>query len=209
MLPLFTSLNNLCHQLVSEFDLIPAERKAQLDELAVYFSDKYEKDITPKATVICTHNSRRSHMGQLWISVAAAYFNLPTVETYSGGTAITAFNPRAIKALQDLGFEITSKDSIAKNPVYQIKWKDKMAPYLAFSKCYDDAPNPSEDFAAIMVCTSADEGCPLVAGCDFRLALPFDDPKAFDDTPLAAAKYEERCREIGREILYVFSEIKK
>ena len=84
-----------------------------------------------------------------------------------------------------------------------------MAPYLAFSKCYDDAPNPSEDFAAIMVCTSADEGCPLVAGCDFRLALPFDDPKAFDDTPLAAAKYEERCREIGREILYVFSEIKK
>jgi len=46
-------------------------------------------------------------MGQLWISVAAAYYGLPKVDTFSGGTAITAFNPRAVKALQDLGFEIT------------------------------------------------------------------------------------------------------
>ncbi len=206
---IFPDLKNECDHLTSEFKLIPTERKTQLDKLANYFSEKYKNGVTPSATVICTHNSRRSHMGQLWISVAAAYYGLPTVKTFSGGTAITAFNPRAVKALQDLGFDVTTADASIENPVYQVRWNQEMTPYPAFSKRYDDPPNPSEGFAAIMVCTSADEGCPLVAGCDFRIALPFDDPKAFDDTPLASAKYEERSRDIGREFLYVFSQVKK
>lgn len=204
----FPALKNLCDQLTTEFELIPTTRKTQLDKLAGYFSEKYKNGAVPKATVICTHNSRRSHIGQLWISVAAAYYDLPKVETFSGGTAITAFNPRAVKALQELGFEVTTENNQAENPVYQVRWNDGMPPYAAFSKRYDDPPNPLENFAAIMVCTSADEGCPLVAGCDFRMVLPFDDPKAFDDTPLAAAKYEERARDIGREFLYVFGQCK-
>jgi arsenate reductase len=56
-----------------------------------------------------------------------------------------------------------------------------------------------------MTCTHADENCPLVAGADVRISLPYDDPKAFDNTPLEAAKYTERVHEIGREILYAFS----
>jgi len=204
---LFPALQKLSDQLSSQFDLIPTDRKAQLDKLASYFSKKYQISQIPKVTVICTHNSRRSHMGQLWISVAAAYYGLPEVDTFSGGTAITAFHPRAIKALRVLGFEIITEDAI--NPAHQVRWNPVMTPYPAFSKRYDDPPNPSEDFAAIMVCTSADEGCPLVPGCDFRIALPFDDPKAFDDTPLAAAKYEERGRDIGREFLYIFAQVKK
>lgn len=204
---IFPPLKDLCDQLSAEFDQISEERKEQLNKIGVYFSNKYKNGHTPKATVICTHNSRRSHMGQLWISVAAAYYGLPAVDTYSGGTAITAFNPRAVNALQVLGFDISTKEPKADNPVYQVRWNEEMTPYSAFSKCYDDSPNPSADFAAIMVCTSADKGCPLVPGCDFRLALPFNDPKAFDDTPLAAKKYEERGRDIGREFLYVFSKV--
>ena len=206
--PIFISLQKLCDQLVSEFESIPSERKAKLDSLSDYFAKKYQQEETPQATVICTHNSRRSHMGQLWLNVAAAYYDLPDVETFSGGTAITAFNPRAVKALQDLGFHISTEDPTQDNPVYHVRWNDTMTPYPAFSKRYDDPPKPAENFAAIMVCTSADEGCPIVHGSDFRLALPFNDPKAFDDTPLAAAKYEERSRDIGRECLYVFSRIK-
>ena len=204
---IYAPLLELCSTLVGEANLIPTERKEKLNELVHYFSDKYQKGLTPKATVICTHNSRRSHMGQLWLSVAGAYFNLPPLETYSGGTDITAFNPRAVQALKKVGFEIAAKDPTIDNPVYQIRWKKEMDPYAAFSKKYDDTPNPKEDFAAIMVCSSADQGCPFVSGSDLRLALPFDDPKAFDETPLEAAKYEERCRDIGREILYVFSQV--
>ena len=58
-----------------------------------------------------------------------------------------------------------------------------------------------------MVCNSADQGCPIVSGCDFRLSLPYEDPKAYDDTDLESIKYAERCRQIGREMLFVLSEI--
>jgi len=111
--------------------------------------------------------------------------------------------------LKKLGFTISSETyKTPTNPIYNIKWQETGSPYQAFSKKYDSAPNPTADFGAIMVCTSADVGCPIIAGADFRLALPFDDPKAFDDTPLESAKYTERSLDIGREMLYVLSQVK-
>ena len=52
----------------------------------------------------------------------------------------------------------------------------------------------------------ADKQCPFVPGAALRIGLPFDDPKAFDNTPREAAMYDERCQQIARELLYVFSE---
>jgi hypothetical protein len=59
-----------------------------------------------------------------------------------------------------------------------------------------------------MVCAEANESCPIVPGADFRLGLPYQDPKAFDNTPQQNEKYDERCRQIAREMFYVFSQIK-
>jgi len=137
------------------------------------------------------------------LAVAADYFQLPDIHTFSGGTEATAFNIRAVDALRHIGFDIHTKNPDADNPNYDIQWQTNTPPYRAFSKKYDTPPNPTAQFAAIMVCTQADEGCPLVQGCDFRIALPFDDPKAFDNTPLEATKYTERAQQIGREMLFV------
>ncbi len=202
---MFQEIKSLCEELEKEFHLIEPERKKHLLALSQFFKKKFEAKETAKAIVICTHNSRRSHLGQLWLSVAAAYFGFPKIETYSGGTEATAFNPRAVTAAQKAGFKIEADDPKATNPIYSVSWNDEMNPYQAFSKKFDDAPNPTTDFAAIMVCTSADEGCPFVSGNTFRIALPYDDPKAFDDTALEAAKYTERLRQIGREVLWMFS----
>lgn len=199
---------NYCQSLEGEFDLISEERKQRLNALKDYISAKLLKNETPKLVVICTHNSRRSHIGQLWLAVGADYFGFPSIETYSGGTEATAFNIRAVKAFQRIGFQISSQDIKADNPAYEVKWTSEMQPYTAFSKKYEDAPNPNEKFAAIMVCSQADEGCPMVFGCDFRLSLPYDDPKEFDDTALEASKYNERVRQIGREMLFVLSQVK-
>ncbi|EDP96903.1 hypothetical protein U8527_01155 [Kordia algicida OT-1] len=158
--------------------------------------------------VICTHNSRRSHLGQLWLALAADYYKLPTIETFSGGTEATLFHPNAIAAVKRVGFEV-SIEAQAKNPIYNIQWKANQEPYQAFSKRFEEAPNPTQEFAAIMVCTEADEGCPFVSGTDFRIALPFEDPKAFDGTPQEEEKYDERCRQIGTEMLYVMSKVSK
>lgn len=196
------SVKNVCDSFVKEFDKIPAERKEQLQKLAAYISKKNRDGEIPRLIVICTHNSRRSHIGQLWLAVGAEYFGLPLIETYSGGTEATAFNPRSVSALKRIGFDISTTQANTQNPKYEVRWSKAMDAYIAFSKKFDDEPNPTSSFGAIMVCTEADEGCPFVPGCDFRLSLPYDDPKAFDDTALEATKYDERVLQIGREIIY-------
>lgn len=192
-----------------EFDQISETRQQHLLQLSNYFQSKYNTGKTPKAIVICTHNSRRSHLGQLWLAIAADYYGLPILETYSGGTEATAFNPRAVAALQRIGLDISTKNPNDDNPIYNIRWNDEMQPYQAFSKKYDSEPNPTKEFAAIMICTNADENCPIVLGTDFRFSLPFDDPKAFDGTNLESAKYDERCRDIAREIFFCLSQIEQ
>ena len=197
-----------CKELEQEFDLIPQERKKKLFLLSDYLSSKIEENETPRLIVICTHNSRRSHIGQIWSAVAADYFNLPEIQTFSGGTEATAFNIRAVKAFQRVGFEITTEEPNKDNTIYNILWKEGMQPYQAFSKRYEDEPNPKEGFASIMVCSRADEGCPFVSGSDFRLSLPYDDPKESDGTDLQEEVYDERVRQIGREVLFSFNQVK-
>jgi len=204
-----SEIKSLCDKLVSEFDLISKDRRDKLDKITDYLSDKFRTKETPKLIVICTHNSRRSHMGQIWLAVGAEYYNLPRIESFSGGTEATAFNVRAVNAFRNIGFDITSLDDDVHNPLYKVSWNNEMQPSEAFSKKYDAAPNPKEKFGAIMVCTEADKGCPIVSGCDFRLSLPYEDPKAYDDTELESIKYTERVTQIAREILYALSQVKK
>jgi len=204
---LYPSIQEYCQQLEENFDTISKERKSKLLTLSAYITSKYQENKTPELIVICTHNSRRSHLGQLWLPVGAEYFNLPDIKSYSGGTEATAFHPNAVNAVRRAGFKIETKQVENDNPVYNISWNETMEPYQAFSTRFDEAPNPTKDFGAIMVCTEADKGCPIVPGCDFRLALPFDDPKAFDGTDLQDAKYDERCKQIGTELFYALSQI--
>lgn len=201
------SVHSFCQELETEFNQISSERKERLSKLSGYISGKVGEGQVPKVIVICTHNSRRSHIGQLWLAVGADYFQTSEIQTFSGGTEATAFHPNAVKALRRTGFEI-SVDGNTENPVYTVNWKEEGSLYPAFSKKYEEDPNPKEKFAAVMVCSEADEGCPFVVGCDFRLALPFEDPKDFDGTEAETSGYETRVREIGREMLFVMSLVK-
>jgi arsenate reductase len=190
-------------QLTLEFDRIPAERRHALQKLTSFV----EGAPSPSLVFICTHNSRRSHIAQVWAATAAAWYNIPGVKAYSGGTEATEFNPRAINALKEIGFQIEQKTP-APNPRYSVRYSTGHPAFEVYSKKYDAPENPASNFAAVMTCTHADENCPVVTGASSRISLPYDDPKDFDGTTQEAAKYLERSREIGREILYAFSQIK-
>jgi arsenate reductase len=191
---------------VGEFDSIPQERRDQLRKLASYIRDKMKADRPARLVFICTHNSRRSQMCQLWAATAAAYFGVPHVENFSGGTEVTAFNARAVAALRRAGFGI-DEPAPTQNPRYRVRFHSAGPELECFSKVYRDASNPGSDFCAVMTCSQADKQCPIVAGASARIALPFDDPKVFDGTPQETNKYDERCRQIARELLFVFSEV--
>jgi arsenate reductase (thioredoxin) len=205
--PIYSSLQSKIKQFETEYSQIPEERMQILKQLASYVEKNLKAEEPIKLNFICTHNSRRSHISQLWAQAAAAYYGIADVQCYSGGTEATAFNPRAVKAMQDAGFHIT-KVKDGDNPFYECRFNNSANPVIAFSKTYSDPFNPDKNFAAIMTCSHADEHCPLVIGASARIAITYDDPKEFDGTPLETQKYAERVHQIGREIFYAFSQVK-
>lgn len=205
---LINTVETTVNELTKEFDIIPSERKKTLSELTDFIERKVTNGQPVYLNFICTHNSRRSHLSQIWAQTAAHYYGIPNVFCFSGGTEATAFDPRAVKAMREAGFSIDVKKE-GDNPVYEVLFSKAAPGITAFSKKYDDPFNHNRDFAAIMTCSHADENCPLVSGATKRIALTYDDPKDFDGTDLESAKYAERVRQIGREILFAFSNIKK
>jgi len=186
---------------------ISAHRKKLLQLLIDYIQEKYNSKTEISLNFICTHNSRRSHLSQVWAQALANYFKIPNVFSYSGGTEATALFPMAAKTLENNGFEIYTIAE-GNNPIYAIKYSQNSPAIIGFSKTFDNAFNPNSNFAAIMTCSSADEGCPFIPGA-VRIPLTFEDPKAFDNTPLQQEKYMERSLQIASELKYVFSAIKK
>ena len=203
---LLSSLQSTVTRLIEEFDDIPSERKETLKALTQFVQNGIDRKQPIYLNFICTHNSRRSHLSQIWAQAAAYFYGVPCVLCFSGGTEATAFNPRAVNAMRNAGFTI-SKTSEGENPVYDVKYSQDSPAIKAFSKKYDDPFNHNKDFAAVMTCSHADENCPIVFGAVVRIPLRYDDPKNFDDTRQEAAKYAERVEQIGREILFAFSQV--
>ncbi|WP_409416810.1 protein-tyrosine-phosphatase [Flavobacterium sp. PS2] len=191
-----------------DFKSIPNERKNALLPLIVYIQDRVNTLQEIRLVFICTHNSRRSHLAQVWAQAAAAYFDIKNVSSYSGGTEATALYPMVVKTLEKSGFKIEAI-SEGENPVYSIKFASNEHPIIGFSKSFDASFNPVSKFAAIMTCSQADGDCPFIAGAEKRIPITYEDPKAFDNTPLQLEKYQERSLQIATEMFYVFSLIKK
>jgi protein-tyrosine phosphatase/arsenate reductase len=204
MIPL---IKTFCDNLTKEFETIPDNRKEILAKITEYIATKMKENKPINLVYICTHNSRRSHFGQVWAHVAASYYGIKNVSTFSGGTEATAFNSNAINSLKRIGFNIKAIDT-DKNTTYRVFHDDKESPSVCFSKTYDAATNPQKEFAAIMTCSDAEENCPFIPGVELRIATTYDDPKAFDNTPQQDAKYDERCKQIALETLYAFSLVK-
>ena len=202
---MYSKIRHYLQEAAAFFSDIPAERRKLLDGLAEKTREEYQLGKTARLTFICTHNSRRSHFGQVWAAVAAQYFGIPNIETYSGGTEVTAFNPRAVAALERVGFEVET--TAGENPRYRLYFAENVEPLICFSKKYDDPINPQKNFFAIMTCSEADDNCPFIPGAVYRFPLTYQDPKEADDTPQETERYDERCRQIAIEMLYLMQQL--
>ena len=186
---------------------VSTARKNTLQLLIDYIQSKVDSKQDIYLNFICTHNSRRSHLSQVWAQVLAHYFNIKNVFCYSGGTEATALFPMAAKTLENTGFDIQTMAD-GSNPIYAIKYSDNEHPIIGYSKKFDSDFNPRSDFAAILTCSSADQDCPFIAGAEVRIPITFEDPKAFDHTPQQTKKYQERSLQIATDLKYAFSKIK-
>lgn len=184
--------------------------------LAAWITQQLALQAECSVIMVCTGNSRRSILGATMGNIAAATLNLP-VRFFSGGTTPSAFNPRTIRALQAIGVQITASEeqtfestTEGPNPRYVIRWGTGERSFATeFSKTYDDPANPQHNFAAVMVCTDAEQNCPLVPGATLRVGMPFEDPKEFDGQPIEAEQYAARRDEIGRVLFQTLQRVRR
>lgn len=184
---------------------IPEERRTKLEAISDYIRKKVEADEVANLNFICTHNSRRSHLCQIWAAVLADYFELDNIQAFSGGTKSTAFNPRAVEAIRQAGLKVDSPGG--KNPRYKVYFDENKQPLICFSKAFDDPANPTRNFAAVMTCSNADRNCPYIPGAEQRFSIPYIDPKESDGTARETETYNERCQQIATEMFHLMSKV--
>lgn len=191
---------------ISELDtsLISDGRKSKLDILVEYIIDNLSSQNSCSLNFICTHNSRRSHLCQVWAKTMSQYCGLSNIKCYSGGTEETAVYPIVIETLENTGFRV-SKIAEDTNPTYKLNYNED-CPMTLFSKKYDDHLNPSSGFAAVMTCTDADMNCPIIPEAT-RISLPYEDPKVSDGTAQQKQVYTERSKQIATEMKYVMEKV--
>ncbi len=203
---MFQKIKERCEILSNNFREINPERKSLLEKLANHIQRMIDEKKEINLIYVCTHNSRRSHLGQVWAKVAADFYGFD-INTFSAGTEATAFNQNAINALVFSGFEVKKSDETV-NPTYEVFFGEGKSNFC-FSKTIDDESLPKENFAAVMTCGDADENCPFIPGCDLRIGTTYFDPKSYDNSILQDEKYTERSNQIAMECLYTFSLIKR
>ena len=123
---------------------IPEERKIILQPLVDYLKEKKKNNEIIRLNFICTHNSRRSHLSQIWAQVMGYYFGFTKLFCYSGGTEATAMFPKVSETLSKQGFKVLLL-SEGNNPVYGIKYATTAHPVICFSKTYDATFNPQSN----------------------------------------------------------------
>lgn len=205
---LLPALQPYVQEVAGELNRVPVERRVVLGAIAADVSARLATGKPADLTFICTHNSRRSHMSQIWAQTAAYHYGLDQVSTYSGGTDVTACNCRTVTAMRRAGFDIEDATT-GDNPLYLVRYAGDRPPIRAYSKLYNADANPRQGFIALMTCSSADKSCPVVKGAIARHAIHYTDPRLCDDTPTETTAYNERCREIAREMFFIMAEVRR
>ena len=203
---IYPNLGRYLKARLAESDRISKDREKVLERVSAYISDRLLSGEPARLTFICTHNARRSQMAQIWAQTAAWFFGIRGIAAFSGGTEVSAFDQRALNAIIRAGFLI-DRGTPADNPVYTVYAGNGLTPIPAFSKTYLDPSNPQDGFCAVLTCSTADRECPVIPSADRRVLVPYEDPKSADGTEREAEVYDERCREICREMVWLFARV--
>lgn len=204
---MYTDIHNYLDLLQGDLDNLNAARKEKLDTLSQMISDERDQKSIVDLVFVCTHNSRRSHLAQIWAAACINYLGLKGIRTYSAGTKATALNENVIRTLREKGFQVSTPD-VGNNPQYHISYSEDADPVVCFSKKLDDASLPTGSFVAVMTCSEAEDHCPIIPEASHRVPITYDDPKSSDGTGEERRVYGERSRQIATEMLYLISKVR-
>lgn len=185
---------------------ISDDRKNLLLSISDKIFEEFEDRDKVNLNFICTHNSRRSQLAQVWSFFAIEYFKLENIYAFSGGSEVTAFHRNTVKCLQKTGFDFNVEDFSHQNPLYLISFKGTKKTTKGFSKTFDSDKN-EYPYIAITTCDHADQNCPFIPDAIHRFHLPYTDPKTADNTEFQNDKYLETSKKIAGELFIIFQEL--
>ena len=102
-----------------------------------------------RALFVCTHNSARSQMAEALLRAKAG----DRFEVASAGTEATHVRPLAVKAMAEIGIDLSGHTSKTLEPFVRQPWD-----------------------VVITVCDSANEACPVFPAAGERIHWSFPDP---------------------------------
>lgn len=187
--------------LLSEMD-ISEERLDRLAELENHLLEQLQTEDAVTLSFICTHNSRRSMLSQVWSEVLANYFELP-IKSVSGGTEATGAYKTVGSAFIAQGMQV----AFPEEGRMEVSYSDDKEPIELYSKIFADSTEEGETFTAVMTCADVEENCPYVPNAIRQISLNYEDPKVADGTAEELDKYIERSRQIGAELFFVYSSV--
>lgn len=185
---------------------INKERKEILKLIASFIVTECKKQNNIHLNFICTHNSRRSQLSQVWAHYAIEKYNLERIHSYSGGTEITAFHRNTIKTLQKAGFEFNLENYSHENPIYKITFNKFKKAIIGFSKLYYDSIN-KDPYIVITTCSNAEQNCPFIPEATKRFHVGYIDPKGSDDSESMDETYLETNNQIAAEMDFLFHQV--
>lgn len=194
-------------QFLSKLQDIPLsmDRRSMLEPLIRWIDERQTKEEPAPILFVCTHNSRRSILAEVLMNTLALYFDHSNLRAFSTGTEVTAFHPNAMEALKRIGF--TAKIDPGHNPMVHLNPGPESPTFVVYSKALDGIPDLNPPFAAVMVCTDAEENCPFIPGAAIRIPLPYTDPKWADNTGAVDDAYDQTVLQIAAELYFVLKSI--
>lgn len=166
-------------------------KKNHLDDIV--FKIQNSLSITNNIIFLCTHNSRRSQLCQVWGSILSKIYKID-LKFNSAGTEKTAVHKNIFYCLSNVGIEI--KDN-------KIFYGDLSL--SLHSKVLEEIQ--SDKFISIMTCSDAEKSCPLDSRSIRNINLIYQDPKIFDDTEKEREEYSDISKLIAEELNYIIKNL--
>lgn len=182
-------------------------RENLLEKIANKIAKVIKENGTVNLNFICTYNSRRSQLSQVWAYYAMEHYGIYQGNSFSSGVTVSSFHGSTIKALEACGFRFSLEKFSHQNPKYIINFSGAQKEVLGFSKLIENDINETP-FIAITTCDEAERKCSANLDGLEHFHLPYIDPKTSDGQPNEKETYLQTSLLIAGEMGYLFAKVK-
>ncbi len=166
-------------------------KKNHLDEIVSEINAGLAK--TDNIVFLCTHNSRRSQLCQIWGSILSKIYKID-LNFHSAGSEKTEVHKNIFYCLSNAGVKVG--DNKIHFEDLTINLRSKRLGEIKAKK-----------FIAIMTCSDAEKSCPTDPRSIKNIKIIYEDPKIFDNSEREKEEYYKTSKSIAEDLNYIIKKL--